>query len=296
MMKLRGKRGLALLLIMPVLLTVELAIGWGIFTNVRQNTVIDANIDKLDQYLVSNTRYVTGGESAQRGYLLSGDPKFYETYVADIREWVKNEDYYRTLPNEIKQKEVDDIERFSRQEISDMDLAVHLYNKGDTLAAVALVKAGYNNGLIDSIRTKSTRLRNETGNAVVTLKHREYRLIYAFFILISVLIVFSLILAWLTYIAFRDYTKNLETTVKSLEEANETLLEYNYNSYHSLKTPLRNIIGFMQLIEKKYSEQFDAEAKEYVHFIGDGIKQLNTIIVDMRRKFLESRGEEDERE
>jgi CHASE3 domain sensor protein len=296
MMNLSGKRGLALLMVTPVLLVVELAIGWGIFSNVRQTTAIDTNIGKLDQYLVANTRYVTGGESAQRGYLLSGDPKFYETYIADIKEWVKNEDYYHTLPVEVKQKEVDDIERFSRQEISDMDLAVHLYNKGDTLAAVALVKAGYNNGLIDSIRSKSTRVRSETGDAVITMKSREYRLIYAFFIVIAVLIVFSLILAWLTYIAFRDYTKNLETTVKSLEEANETLLQYNYNSYHSLKTPLRNIIGFMQLIEKKYNAQFDAEAKEYIHFISEGIKQLNTNIDDMRRRFLESRGDKEKNE
>jgi light-regulated signal transduction histidine kinase (bacteriophytochrome) len=102
------------------------------------------------------------------------------------------------------------------------------------------------------------------------------------------LIVFSLILAGLTYIAFRDYTRSLEATVKSLEEANETLLKYNFNSYHSLKTPLRNINGFLQLLEKKYKAQFDEEAKEYMNFIIEGVKQLSIIIDDMRHKFLES--------
>ena len=274
-------------MIMPVLLLVELAIGWGIFTNVQRTTAIEADINKLNQYLIANTKYISGGESAQRGYLLTGDAKFYDTYIEDVKEWVNNEAYYHALPTSVKRLEVDEIEWMSRQKIADMGLAIQLYNRGDKVSSTALVKGGYN-ALTDSIRAKSTRLSVETGNAIVTQHNREYTLIYAFFVVIAALIVLSLILAWVTYIAFRDYTHNLEKTVQSLEAANQTLTQYNYNSYHSLKTPLRNIRGFMQLLGKKYENQFDAEAKEYAQFITEGVKQLNTIIEDMRHQFLES--------
>jgi len=274
-------------MIMPVLLLVELAIGWGIFTNVQRTTAIEADINKLNQYLITNTKYISGGESAQRGYMLTGDTRFYDTYIDDVKEWVKNEAYYHTLPANLKRLEVDEIERMSRQKIADMGLAIKIYNSGDKVSSTVLVKEGYH-ALTDSIRSKSTRLSVETGNAIITQRNRQYRLIYAFFAVITVLIIFSLILAWVTYIAFRDYTRNLEKTVQSLETANQTLLQYNFNSYHSLKTPLRNITGFLRLLQRKYQSQFDSEAKEYVQFITEGVRQLNTIIEDMRHQFLES--------
>jgi signal transduction histidine kinase len=167
-------------------------------------------------------------------------------------------------------------------------LSIRRYNQDGKDSSIAIGKSGYSNGLADSIGSKSTRLRYQTGNAILTERNKEYALISAFFTVIAFLIVFSLILAGLTYIAFRDYTRSLEATVKSLEEANETLLKYNFNSYHSLKTPLRNINGFLQLLEKKYKAQFDEEAKEYMNFIIEGVKQLSIIIDDMRHKFLES--------
>jgi CHASE3 domain sensor protein len=294
-MQLSGKRSLTLLIMMPVLLLVELAIGWGIFTNVKRTTAIEADINKLNQYLITNTKYISGGESAQRGYLLTADTKFYDTYINDIKEWVKNEEYYHTLPDNLKRVEANEIEWLSRQKISDLGLAIQLYNKGDKISSTVLIKAGYS-ALTDSIRAKSTRLSAETGNAIIVQRNRQYKLIYAFFAVIAVLIVFSLILAWITYIAFRDYTTNLEKTVQSLEAANQTLLQYNFNSYHSLKTPLRNINGFMQILQRKYQEQFDTEAKEYVQYITVAVKQLNTIIDNMRHQFLESDKDKDKDE
>ena len=89
-MEMKGKRSLALLLVMPVLLLVELGIGWGIFKNVKETTAIESNVNKLDLYLITNTKCISNSESAQRGYLLTGDLKFYDTYLISIMEWVKN--------------------------------------------------------------------------------------------------------------------------------------------------------------------------------------------------------------
>ena len=189
----KGKRSLALLLVMPVLLLVELGIGWGIFKNVKETTAIESNVNKLDLYLITNTKCISNSESAQRGFLLTGDLKFYDTYLISIMEWVKNENYYHTLPAIVKHKEVDEIEQLSQQKINYMALPIQLYARGYKDSAAAIVNAGNSNGLTDSIRAKSNRLHDATAAAIVTERDREYKLIYAFFTVIAILIALSLL-------------------------------------------------------------------------------------------------------
>ncbi len=287
-MKMNGKRSLLLLMIIPVLLLVQLGIGMGIYAKIKRTAVIEANNNKLDLYLRTNTKYISYSESALRGYLITDDQKYYENYKSYLDEWKKNESYYDSLPPEVKRKEVIEIKAVSLKKLDVMALTFQLFNAHDKDSALILVKSGLGQILMDSLRSKSTFLRTEIGGEITTERNGEYQLLYIFFAVVAGLITFSLILAWLTYKAFNQYTASLEGMVTSLEAANEKMLQYNYNSYHSLKTPLRNITGFLQLLEKKYTGQLDAEAKEYIHYIIDGVTQLGAIIVDMRRNYLES--------
>jgi chemotaxis family two-component system sensor kinase Cph1 len=139
---------------------------------------------------------------------------------------------------------------------------------------------------MDSLRVKSLNLRNKLNDEVTTERARERHLLYAFFAIIAVLIVLSVFIIWLIYKAFGAYTKKLEDMIAELEQANVQMLQYNYNSYHSLRTPLRNITGFLKLLSKKYDTQLDQEAREYITYVTEGVKQLSDIMVDMRRKYL----------
>jgi CHASE3 domain sensor protein len=250
MVKINGRRSLALLLVIPVLLLVQLGLGFTIYENMKRTAQLEVNNTRLDTYLRTNTKYVANGESAQRGYLLTGQQGFYDTYKFDIGEWKKNDDTYDTMPAEVKRGEVAELREISRKKWTEMNSTVDLYNSGLKDSSLNIVKTGYGKQLIDSLRAKSLVLRNKLTAEVSTEHARERQLIYASFGIIAMLIILSVVITWLTYRAFNSYTESLENMVNELEEANAKMMKYNYNSYHSLRTPLRNISGFLTLLSK----------------------------------------------
>lgn len=66
-----------------------------------------------------------------------------------------------------------------------------------------------------------------------------------------------------------------------LKERNEELDTFNYSVSHDLKTPLRNINSFSKLLERKYKNQLDDNALEYLNFIVDGTAKMNMLIDDL---------------
>ena len=76
MAKLSHKRVLLLLIITPLLLVIELVIGFLVYTNIQSANKTEATNAKLDLYLRTNSKYISYAGSAQRGYLLTGETKF----------------------------------------------------------------------------------------------------------------------------------------------------------------------------------------------------------------------------
>ena len=81
-----------------------------------------------------------------------------------------------------------------------------------------------------------------------------------------------------------DYEKAeivLEELVEKLEISNKELEQFAYISSHDLKEPLRMITMFLQLLNKKYKNELDQDAIEYINFAIDGAKRLNVMINDL---------------
>ena len=79
--------------------------------------------------------------------------------------------------------------------------------------------------------------------------------------------------------------ENLEEKVKertkALEESNKELQQFAYITSHDLREPLRMITSFLQLLEKRYQDQLDADANEFIGFAVDGAKRLDSMINDI---------------
>jgi PAS domain S-box-containing protein len=83
----------------------------------------------------------------------------------------------------------------------------------------------------------------------------------------------------------RDYQDKLEEKVKKrteeLAKSNDELKHFAYVASHDLREPLRMITSFLQLLERRYNDQLDQDANEFIGFAVDGAKRLDDMINDL---------------
>jgi signal transduction histidine kinase len=117
---------------------------------------------------------------------------------------------------------------------------------------------------------------------VQALKHRQFNISIG-----GMLFFLCLLVAFLVYLSYSKNDKNKILTEKSneikdknrqLEESNEILKQFAYASAHDLKEPLRSISSFTNIIQKKYTENLPAEAKEYMGFVTTGVRRMESLL------------------
>ena len=73
-------------------------------------------------------------------------------------------------------------------------------------------------------------------------------------------------------------TKQIECKLRNV---NKELEQFAYIASHDLQEPLRMISSFLALLEKKYENQLDEKAKQYIFYAVDGAKRMRKIIIDL---------------
>lgn len=81
--------------------------------------------------------------------------------------------------------------------------------------------------------------------------------------------------------SLRQLNQELERNVRELALSNQDLEQFAYVTSHDLQEPLRMVSSFMTLLEKRYGEQLDEKALQYIHFATDGAKKMRQIILDL---------------
>ncbi len=74
---------------------------------------------------------------------------------------------------------------------------------------------------------------------------------------------------------------SLKKYAQELEIANEELDQFAFTASHDLQEPLRMISSFMDLLKRKYGDQLDEKAHQYIYFATDGAKRMKKIIIDL---------------
>ena len=72
--------------------------------------------------------------------------------------------------------------------------------------------------------------------------------------------------------------KEIELQNERLEKSNAVLKQFAYASAHDLKEPLRSISNFVAIINKRYAQLLPPEASEYMNFVINGVKRMESLI------------------
>lgn len=73
----------------------------------------------------------------------------------------------------------------------------------------------------------------------------------------------------------------LSEALEEVQKSNSELEQFAYVASHDLQEPLRMVTSFLTQLEKKYSENLDARAKQYIYYAVDGAKRMRQIILDL---------------
>jgi len=79
----------------------------------------------------------------------------------------------------------------------------------------------------------------------------------------------------------RSLNESLKKQAEELAKSNAELEQFAFVASHDLQEPLRMVTSFLAQLEKKYSDQLDERAHQYIHFATDGARRMRQIILDL---------------
>jgi PAS domain S-box-containing protein len=81
--------------------------------------------------------------------------------------------------------------------------------------------------------------------------------------------------------SLKELNTQLEERARALAISNEELEQFAYVASHDLQEPLRMVTSFLTQLNKKYRNELDDKAHQYIDFAVDGAKRMRQVILDL---------------
>lgn len=266
------------------------------YMNVRSN--FQALQDASEDYLLLRRSFslMQDAETGQRGYVLTGDKTFLTPFTGAVSE--KDQIFQLLLQHVDAETQLQRILRIS-QLFRDKELfmteTIRVRREEGFEAAQAMVAGGAGKELMDQIRALVDEAEAEQKALIQAIAEKGST--FATITLAAMgLSVSALIFAGAgLYIGMRHvatvrrkllasaegHMEELREVNEALSRANEELQHFAYVASHDLQEPLRSISGYVQLLNRRYSDKLDETAVGYINKSQAAAQRMQRLIEDL---------------
>ena len=231
-------------------------------------------------------------ESAQRGYLITGEESFLEKHhavvvrlpeeIADLKDL--------TGDNPEQQKQIMIMEDMIADRMHGLRLGIDMLADRSDISndeVVSLVR-GDGRQTMDQLRNQLQRmidteekLLKDRANLVGESAASTKRWIL-FGNLLAVILLMTVIWLILREISHRRKAqREIEKTAAQLELTNKELESFSYSVSHDLRSPLRAIDGYSRIFEEDFADRLDDEGRRLLKVIRTSSKKMGQLIDDL---------------
>ena len=288
-----------LILAIPAACMIAILVTW---SELRQDAIaVHREIDRSESTLVETNnllQLVTSAETSVRGYVITNEPDFLESYNRAIVNLPKCLEKLKDLQEDTSQQQ--DVREITTLVEQELDLLAQTIDKTQETAPFEL------NDLLTQSRRKTSKLgvtvnafRNEEWQ---TLSNQRQRLFdvrdvtnFAFWFAAIVSLLSFLAALYLFNLLERelnakqrslrsrakeltDLNQILATTNATLAERNLELDRFSYIVSHDLKAPLRGISNLSEWLEEDLADKLSEDTKKYLHLQRERVTRMENLI------------------
>ena len=238
--------------------------------------------------------FTQGAETAQRGYLLTGETKYLAPYESARKNLPVILARLAQAGDALDQRDVSQLKASIARRMAVLGRTVTLRRQGRTQDAVNIIVSGLGYRLMAQIRSHAHRLEAAQNQKVIGLRAaRDTGLRYTFMTVAALLVTLILFLAismsaTLTVLRERDRSmRQLAAAKFEADEANRGKSEFLASMSHELRTPLNAILGFSEVIQTQlFGPVGSPQYREYaghIHKSGQHLLDLINDILDLSK-------------
>jgi signal transduction histidine kinase len=241
---------------------------------------------------------ITQAETGQRGYILTGQERYLESYGTGVEKVGNDINSLQDLTSD-NPREQEDIKRLRpliADRLKELVDGIEVRRQSGLLAGVEAVTHGNNGELwmemiatqIGEMRLTEARLlsaRLET--AAASTKKMKVLIACGNTLAILILLVKGFVIHWetgkrnLAEENLKESNQRLERRTEELSETNLELESFAYSVAHDLRAPLRHISGYSGALIEDYGPRLDAEGLRSLGKITESARQMGRLVDDL---------------